>query len=143
MTYAVLQDLIDRYGEEELMQLTDRATRPEAAIGQDPVIRALEDADRRINGYLGVRYAMPLSTVPPIVVGWACVLARYFLHKDGAPDNVVRDYRDAVAELKDAAAGRLSVPDLDGLQPAQSSQGGILSEGSGGVFDKDNLGGWL
>ena len=140
MTYATKQDLIDRAGEAEIFQVADR----EGPTSEDQVISAaLEDADRKIDAYLAVRYSVPLSSVPTIVLGWAVSIARYTLHRDGAPDHVVRDYRDALAELKDASAGRLAVPDAAGVSPQVSSQGGTISEGSEPMFTRDRLEGWL
>ena len=141
MTYAVLQDLVDRAGEIELLQVADRDD--DGVADASVVAAALTAADQVINGYLGTRFAMPLSTVPPIVRTWAVSIARYGLHRDGAPDHVVRDYKDAMAALRDAGAGGLSLPGLDGSQPAAGQIGAVTSDGPEPVFGRDNLAGWL
>ena len=140
-SYATLQDLVDRAGETEVLEVADRDG--DGVADPEVVASALADADRKINGYLAVRYVLPLTTVPDTVVGWAVVIARYVLHRDGAPDHVVRDYRDALAELKDAAAGRLALPDLAGIAPDQSSEGATTADGCEGQFTRDKLEGWL
>jgi phage gp36-like protein len=141
MPYATLDDLIARAGEAEILQVADRDD--DGAADPDVVAGALDTADERINAWLAVRYAMPLSAVPPIVKGWAVSIARYVLHRDGAPDHVVKDYDDAVKELQSAAAGKLSLPGVDGVAPAPASGGGITSSCPDAVFTRKNLEGWL
>lgn len=108
MPYATRQDLIDRFGVEEMTQLTDR----DGSGTLDPALldRALATADGLIDGYLAGRYALPLDPVPAPLAVIAADLARYELYDDAVPD-LVRDRRDAaIARLKDLAAGRWLLP---------------------------------
>lgn len=107
MAYATLADLTDRYGDAELTQLTDRA----GAGAIDPAIaaRALDDAAAEIDGYLAVRYALPLATVPTVLVRIACDIARYRLWDDRASDEVRRRYEDARRVLERIAGGDVSL----------------------------------
>lgn len=141
MPYAALEDLIKRAGDAEILQVADRDD--DGVADSDAVAAALESADEKINAWLGSRFGLPLSVVPPIVVTWAVSIARYFLHRDGAPDHVVRDYKDAIADLQAAAAGKLSLPGLDGIQPTTASEHGISAAGSAPVFNRENLEGFL
>ncbi len=110
MSYATLADLIERAGDAEILQVADRDGDD---VADTPVIEAaLTHADNIVNGYLATRFTIPLTATPPIVVTWAVAIARYHLHRDGAPDYVVRDYNNAVAALKDAARGIIAVPAL-------------------------------
>ncbi|TIX53018.1 MAG: DUF1320 domain-containing protein, partial [Mesorhizobium sp.] len=84
MTYAVRQDLVDRFGATELMQLTDRTNVPPSMIDDVVVGRALADADGVIDGYIGKQFKLPLSVVPPVLVKVASDLARYYLHGEAA-----------------------------------------------------------
>lgn len=141
MPYASLPDLIERAGEDEILQVADRDD--DGVADPDVIEAALIHADNTVNGYLATRFVMPLSAVPAIVVTWAVAIARYHLHRQGAPDYVVRDYKDAIAALKDAARGLVAVPGVDGLAPAQSSQGAVRVDGPEPVFSREKLGGWL
>lgn len=141
MTYASQQDLIERAGLTEITEVADRDGN--GVPDPDVIEAALFTADERINSYLAVRYRTPLARVAPVVIGWAVSIARYFLHRDGAPDHVVRDYRDTIAELKEAAAGRLAVPDAEGLSPIASSSGATSVDGTPPAFTKENMEGWL
>ncbi len=141
MAYGALSDLIDRAGELEILQIADRDDDgiPDVAV----ISAALDAAGQTIDAYLGARYALPLVLVPAIVLKWSVSIARYHLHRDGAGDNVVRDYKDALAELRDASAGRLALPDMAGLQPTQNASGGAIGASSPQVFTDQALEGYL
>lgn len=100
MTYAVRADLEDRYGADEL-------TQRETMLPAGAVAQALADADAVIDGYMAGRYAVPLSPVPANLPRVACQLARYGLLGNAADDRARKDYEDAIAWLKDVAAGRV------------------------------------
>jgi phage gp36-like protein len=140
MTYAVKQDLVDRFGERELVQLTDRTNKPPSTVDDVVVGRALGDADGTIDGYVGKQYALPLSVVPPVLTKIAADLARYYLHGEAAgPDSIVtRNYNGAVAWLKDVAKGLVSID--DGAEtPAQAGGGAIKTSAPNRVFTRDSL----
>lgn len=100
MTYAVRADLEDRYGAEEL-------TQRETMLPAGAVAQALADADAVIDGYTAGRYTVPLSPVPSNLPRVACQLARYGLLGNAADERARKDYEDAMAWLKDVAAGRV------------------------------------
>ena len=68
--YATRQDMISRFGEEEIRLLTDRDGSAGAIV--DAVLdQVLADASAEIDGYIGGRYRLPLVTVPQILLlGW-------------------------------------------------------------------------
>lgn len=119
MAYATQQDLVERFGTQELAQLTD----PAAGVTIDAVAvsRALGDADAEIDSYLGARYALPLAAVPAVLVRVAADIARYYLWDDAAPDTVRERYKAAVALLKQLAGGATVLAGTPGLEPAAGS----------------------
>lgn len=137
MTYATKQNLIDRFGQVEIAQLTDRSAG--TTIDDTVVSRALEDADAMINGYLQGRYTLPLASVPAMLVTVACNIARYQLFEDRVTEIVRQRYEDAIAWLKDVAAGRVAL----GLDAAgdetQQETGTVDYEANDRVFDQDSL----
>ncbi|WP_421357809.1 gp436 family protein [Agrobacterium rosae] len=140
MTYATQQDLIDRFGNTELIQLTDKVNRPATTIDPTPVARALTDAAALIDGYLGKLYRLPLSAVPPVLTKNACDIARYYLHgkaaeKDGA---VAIAHGQAIGWLKDVSKGLVTL-DVEGMAPAQSGGGSVKASAPGRVFTRDSL----
>lgn len=140
MPYAALEDLLERAGEAEMRQIADRDR--DGTVDADVIQAALEDADNLIDGYVAVRYATPLASVPPIVLTWAVSIARYVLHRNGQPEHVVRDYKDAIAALKDVSAGRLALPVPAGAAEPAAQQGGVISAHPPQVFTPKKMRGW-
>ncbi|MBY0394840.1 MAG: DUF1320 domain-containing protein, partial [Thermoleophilia bacterium] len=131
------------FGERELIQLTDRTHVPPSTVDDVVVGRALDDATGLINGYLGKVYALPLAAVPANLTKMASDVARYFLSgktadKDSA---VTRAYGEAVAWLKDVAAGRVQLDDGGAPPPAAEGSAGRVT-GSRPVFTRDTLRGF-
>lgn len=104
MPYATQQDLVDRFGAEELIQLTDRTNAN--AIDATVVARALADADAKIDSYVASRYALPLPSPQPALLPVACALARHSLYGNRENEAVQTAYRDAVRFLEAVAAGK-------------------------------------
>ncbi len=134
--YATRQAMIDRYGEPELIQLTDR-TRT-GAIDDTVLDQAIADAGHEIDGYLAVRFALPLSHTPPVLTRAACDIARYRLYDDASPDEVRNRYTDAVKWLAAIARGFVSL----GMPPAEapsSSGAAVLISGDARKFSRTTL----
>lgn len=110
MPYATQQDLVDRFGEEELVQLTDRQVPPAGTVDGTVIGKALADADALIDGYLAARYAIPITPSPPLLVKLAADVARYFLHGKSATETVRQAYEDALKVLQEIARGLAVVP---------------------------------
>lgn len=144
MSYAQKSDLIERFGLRELVQLTDRTNVPPSTVDDVVVDRALGDAASMIDGYLGKVYALPLVAVPANLVKMTADVARYYLHgkaadKDGA---VARAYGEAVAWLRDVAAGRVNLEDgaVAAPPPAPGTAGRVSS--SKATLTRKTLGGF-
>ncbi|TCT37696.1 gp436 family protein [Martelella mediterranea] len=120
--YGALDDLIDRAGEVEILQVADRDGN--GAADPDVIDAAFAHAGNIIDGYLAGKYTLPLASVPDLVRTWAVSIARYRLHHEGPPDYVVNDYKDAIAALKDVARGAITLTIADGSTPDASANGG-------------------
>lgn len=110
MSYATLQDLIDRFTEDELRQVAD--VDGSGDIGQAKVDLALADADAEIDAALVGRYQLPLVTIPQLLTRIACDLARESLYSD-QPTEVVTERAKAARRLLDGIAKgtmRLELP---------------------------------
>lgn len=140
MDYATKQDMIDRFGEPEIRQLTDKRNPPSGAIDDTVLQRAFDDAAGDIDAALNGRYALPLPSVPKVLVRSACNLARYYLYGDGAGDEVVRRYKDEQAFLLAVATGKASLGlDAAGASVAPSP-GNVEFNKSRSVFGGDSNG---
>ena len=116
MTYATQQDLVDRFGTQELAQLTD----PVAGTTIDTVVvaRALSDAQAECDTRLAVRYSVPLAIAPTVLVRLAADLARYYLWDKRAGEQVRNRFKDATALLDKIASGAVDMPGAALLTPA-------------------------
>lgn len=103
MSYCTQADLIERFGEAEITQLSDRAGGGE--LDSAVIASAIDDADAEIDGYLSGRYALPLASVPAVMVRLACDIARYYLFGHDVTDLVKKRYDQAVAYLVKIATG--------------------------------------
>ncbi|MDR2186863.1 MAG: DUF1320 domain-containing protein [Azonexus sp.] len=100
--YATANDMMERFGEAEVVQLTDRAS-------SDVAHQALADATAEIDIYLSNRYRLPLDPIAPVIRRVACDIARYRLYDNAAPEEVRRRYEDAIRLLKALADGTASL----------------------------------
>jgi phage gp36-like protein len=142
VSYASRQGLIDRYGERLLLQVADRADPPAGAIDTDLVDAALADADAVIDGYLAGRYALPLATVPPVLVPIAQAIAIYRLHIYEPEKKIVDEYKDAVADLLRISRGDIKLP-VAGVEPASSGGEGVETVDRDRDFTPENLRGFI
>lgn len=139
MPYATQQNLIDRFGEPELIQLTDRAQT--GAIDAAVLDQAIADADAEINSYL-TAYSLPLLVVPANLVRVACDIARYYLYDDQMVESVKQRYDNAIAWLKLVAAGKIVLPaDATGELPEPTSND-VEFTAADTVFNTNTLGGF-
>lgn len=128
MPYCTQTDLIDRFGETEITQLSDRAGLGD--LDSTVIDQAIADADAEINGYLSGRYAVPLASVPPVLVRIACDITRYWLFGQDVTVLVKDRYDQAISYLVKVANGTITF----GPEPeAQTSAAIIQSDAR--VFD--------
>lgn len=138
MPYATQQNMIDRFGQQELIELTDRAAPRTDAIVAGVLDRALDDADAEINGHLGAKFTLPLSPVPNVLERIACDIARYYLYDERVTEAVKDRYNNAVKFLKGVVSGEITIGvDADSLTPAVS--GGPEYVAADPVFSRDKL----
>ena len=138
MAYCSQAELEARFGSDEVADLLDRDNSGAADTGA--LASAQADADALVDGYLAGRYSVPLASPPVIIVGIAASLVRFNLWGNNAPDEVRKRYDDAVARLKDIAAGRLVIP-ADVLEPTDDA-GGIDYYAEDRVFTSSSLSGF-
>lgn len=135
MPYCTRQNLIDRFGEQELIQLTDRDN---LGVISDAVLnQAISDADAEINGYL-TAYTLPLATVPANLVRIACDVTRYYLYDDAVTEQVKTRYDSAIKYLVQVARGLISLgPDTAGTVAATTNNSAEFAS-SPSVFGRDS-----
>lgn len=136
--YATAQELETRLGgEEALVILADRDG--DGVADAELVERALADATAEIDSYLAGRYTLPLPTVPAVLVRLACDMAVYRITSEygaGLTEERRQRYEDAVAWLKRAASGDVSLGLPPHQEPAPSTTVPGLVSGKPRAFDR-------
>jgi len=128
MPYATVDALGWRFGEQEILQLSDRNR--DGFADPDVLAEAIYDADGIVNGIIGVRYAVPVSPTPNVLSWAACQLARYELHDDKAPERVKAGRDNALQILRDIAEGLMALVGQDGVPIAPLTDGAALYSGA-------------
>ncbi|HUO06573.1 MAG TPA: phage protein Gp36 family protein [Candidatus Binataceae bacterium] len=144
MSYATSSDMIGRYPNRDLVQLTNED--PTAAtINTAPIVQALADASAEIDGYLECRFALPLSD-PPATLNRLCTdIAMYRLQSLRPLHDLAdarRRYDDAIATLQKVAAGELTIGlATDGKEPPTAADSEIV-KGAKRIFGRGRLKGY-
>jgi len=136
MAYCTKQDMIDRFSEQELIQLTDRGN---VGVINDTVLnQAINDASAEIEGYLN-NYSLPLSAIPAVLVRFSCDIARYYLYDDAMIDQVEKRYLAATKYLTQVGTGKISLGVSVNGETAQSSNNSSLMQSDGRVFGRSGV----
>lgn len=120
LAYATVADLLARFGQQELLELTDPALQ---AVQPAKAQQALDDAQHLADAYVGQVYALPLAgctqptpqpgnlhastqVAPPLLTRLVCDVARYYLYDQVAPEHeVAQRFKAAQQELQRIAQG--------------------------------------
>jgi len=152
MTYATSDDMIARYPNRDLVQLTNedptQTTVNTAALGQ-----CLADASAEIDGYLESRFALPLLDPPAVLNRLACDIAMYRLQSLRPLHDLAdarKRYEDGVELLVRVARGEVTLGlSPDNLEPPQAQDAVVTLAGgdpSGTlprrIFDRGTLKGF-
>jgi phage gp36-like protein len=139
--YTTQADIIKAISEEIVKQLTDDDNL--GVINEDNVTKAIARADAEIDGYCAVKYAVPFTTVPPVVAGLSLDMSIYYLYKRRTMnDDVQKTYDNAVARLKDIAKGLLSLGVDPPPAPASSEGAESNKSVSDRIFTRDTMKGF-
>jgi phage gp36-like protein len=139
MGYCTVDDLLLLIPLAELAELTaEDGDLPDYTVAEN----AIDKAEAEINAYLGVRYTLPLAAAPAQLRNLAADLALYHLYsrRSIAPQVRRRKYEDAVAFLKQVAAGQAIV---DGAgDPAEDHRQVAEFSGAARLFGRGDLSEW-
>lgn len=83
MAYATVADMIERFGEAEMIRVSTPDGADMVAVVCEPVEAALREVSAVIDSYLRKRYRTPLDVAPDEVTRACCILARYELSTGG------------------------------------------------------------
>lgn len=142
MAYATIEDLvpalIDNRTAAELTR-DDGRDEPDTAV----IDRVLTEASALVDSYCRRRYTVPMQPSEQIR-SLTLSIARYklFLRRRRVPDEINRDYDDAMQQLRDISNGKASLDQPTGEQ-AQSANDGVVETSRPEVFSNSNLEGFI
>lgn len=143
MSYASVQDMVDRFGETEMIRLSRPEDRAAETVLAAKIEKALADATGLINDYLRGRYLIPVPTPGDSLVRAACVLARYDLAKGERvdPTEPMRlDRKEVIGWLEGIAEGKVTI-DAPPAASAEGSTGARVSDRDR-PFSRSNMWAW-
>lgn len=138
MPFATQQNMIDRFGEREMIALTDRDNT--GGIDAAVLANALAAADSEINAYLAPKYALPFASVPVIVRDFSCDIARYRLcgGEVTETEEVRNRYKDAISFFTRVTKGEITLG-MNLLNQEQATSGSVTMQANNRVFTGSSL----
>ena len=149
MTYAHGDDMLNRFGEEEMIRLTDRTNTPPTTIDSAVVGHMLADACDFVDSFLAVRYSLPirfgvLGIPSGSLIRAQCDIARYYLHgRRVEKDDPVRlAYMEAERWLRAVAKGEARL-DIASDEPEGSGNLAVATNEKSRPLTADTLKGFV
>lgn len=144
MAYCTKDEVIDRYGSKEILELADLTKTNDInnAVVIARVNRAIAAAGARIDSYLMKCYKVPLAYTPPLIKECCIEVTRYMMYdkirlttKDGSEDHESRrNYTDWLKWLKEVCdTSRLAGPNDEVLAYPSGSIGIAVADRPGPV----------
>ena len=136
--YATKADMLARYADADLRQLTDCDEPYQGAIVDAVLDQALADASEEMDAYLRPRFRLPLSAAPDILKRLACRLAYFNLHRNLPPEEVSKARDQALQQLAQIRDRKLDIGIAEDVPAAQPASGPVYAGGPR-VFTRDTL----
>ena len=128
--YATVDAMRRKFGDSELIQLTDNEAPYLNAINMDKLNGAMQEANSEIDAYVGSRYALPLHIVPPFLVEIGCNLARYYAVTGDLSENdsIKNRYESSIKTLTKISKGELILggSPVGESKPVQTSSNNVM-----------------
>lgn len=119
--YTSIQDMVLAYGETHIKDISNRDDCPPGAVlvrNDSALIQAINEASGEVDKYLGKRFVLPLTLCggcpPPLLRRLTSAIARWMLFTVVKPDEVQKEYDQAIKNLTDIAEGKLTLQCPDG-----------------------------
>jgi len=114
MPYATIAQFVEKFGRDQAIALSNlddpQAEEPDGSV----LNRSLIDASALMDSYLAGRYSLPFVSAPQVLIPKCLDIARYFLDKYAAREDVRQRYEDAIRWLELVAKGTIQLG-LDAL----------------------------
>lgn len=101
--YISRDDLITFFGEQEVNQLERNINKNV----HDTIEHYIKNAVDDVNGYIAVRYPLPLPNIPERLKQSVAIITRYRLYKNRPTEQVRLDYEGELKWLNQVADGKV------------------------------------
>jgi phage gp36-like protein len=140
--YCSVDDLLARYSEDVLIDITTDGTVDDTEINQAKVDGTIADVSALIDSYLQKEYNVPLSPVPRVISKISVDIVLYELFSDRGIDedseqDIIRKYKNAIRLLEKIAEGKVT---LGSSTPPPDNGLEVVSQVR--VFSRDSLKGF-
>ncbi|GAB6100432.1 hypothetical protein JCM16358_23110 [Halanaerocella petrolearia] len=140
--YCTLDDLLERYSEETIIDITTDGGLDDTQINSTKVDGIIEDTTALINSYVQKRYDVPLSPVPKVINKIAVDIVVYELFSDRGIDeeseqDIIRKHKNAMRLLEKIAKGQVTI---GASSPQADNTIEVVSQDR--VFSRDSLQGF-
>lgn len=140
--YAILDDMIARFGRVEVTRLSQTEDRATDEIDIAKVERAIGDATAIIDGYLRGRYKVPVINPPADLIRATCIIARYDMAKSDRSDptdQMQKDYDDVMKWLGEIQKGVVKLAAEAASEGKINNNGGARFDDRAAIFTPDSL----
>lgn len=136
--YCTLDDILAMMDEAEVIRYTDDDDT--GAINTDVTDKAIAGAGALIDSHLAVRYSVPVSPVPDILLDLAVDIAVYKIssRRGQSPEEIRKKYEDAIKYLEKVAAGKIVLPGASAA-PTGSGSDAVAITTSPRIFSRDSM----
>ena len=128
--YATVEGMKRKFGESELIQLTETEPPYLDAINMDKLNAAMQEANSEIDAYVGSRYPLPLQLIPPFLTEIGCNLARYYAVTGDLSENdpIKNRYESSIKTLTKISKGELTLGSAPAgeSKPVQTSSNNVM-----------------
>lgn len=140
-TYAQIADFDRRLTTKEKTELTDDTN--SNLVDDAKLTGVLEEASGTIESYCRERYKLPLAASEQLeALCLDMAVYKLFLRRRKMPEAIRVAYEDAIAFLKDVAAGKAGL-DQQATSTEQSGSGAVEATQVEEKFSDDNLSGYV
>ena len=130
MSYVTADAMLKKFGESELITLTDNERPYKDAINQEKLQAAIDAANTEIDCYIAGRYRLPLQTTPPFLTDLGCNIARYHacLGNVATNSDIKTRYDNAVKILEKIAKGLIQLGGMPAgdSEPVKTSSNNVM-----------------
>ena len=125
--YTTLEDILKQIPEAELIQLTVDEPDEDSEVDEDVVDAVIARVDGEIDSYVGVKYSVPLATVPAVINQHAIAMDLHYLYSRRPTikenETIRANFDDAIKWLDKLAKGQVTLG-IDPPPPAPSVSAG-------------------